>query len=66
MKIAYLVNKYPKVSHSFIRREISALEASGLQVSRFSIRSCESELVDPKDKLEFKKTQVILDVGESN
>jgi colanic acid/amylovoran biosynthesis glycosyltransferase len=63
MKIAYLVNKYPKVSHSFIRREISALEASGLQVSRFSIRSCESELVDPKDKLEFKKTQVILDVG---
>ena len=63
MKIAYLVNKYPKVSHSFIRREISALEASGLPVARFSIRSCESELVDPKDKLEFEKTQVVLDVG---
>jgi colanic acid/amylovoran biosynthesis glycosyltransferase len=63
MKIAYLVNKYPKVSHSFIRREISALEASGLPVARFSIRSCESELVDPKDKLEFEKTQVVLDAG---
>ncbi len=63
MKIAYLVNKYPKVSHSFIRREISALEASGLPVARFSIRSCESELVDSKDKLEFEKTQVVLDVG---
>ncbi|MBF2063322.1 MAG: glycosyltransferase family 4 protein [Calothrix sp. C42_A2020_038] len=63
MKIAYLVNKYPKVSHSFIRREILALEASGLSVARFSIRSCCSELVDPKDKLEFEKTRVILDVG---
>lgn len=63
MKIAYLVNKYPKVSHSFIRREISALEAAGLSVARFSIRSCFSELVDPEDKLEFEKTRVILDVG---
>ncbi|PAX60286.1 glycosyltransferase family 4 protein [Brunnivagina elsteri] len=63
MRIAYLVNKYPKVSHSFIRREIAALEAIGLSVARFSIRSCESELVDPKDKLEFQKTQIVLDVG---
>jgi colanic acid/amylovoran biosynthesis glycosyltransferase len=45
MKIAYLVNKYPKVSHSFIRREIAALEACGLLVARFSIRECESELL---------------------
>jgi colanic acid/amylovoran biosynthesis glycosyltransferase len=63
MRIAYLVNKYPKVSHSFIRREIEALEAIGLSVARFSIRSCESELVDPKDKLEFQKTQIVLGVG---
>ncbi|WP_017317727.1 glycosyltransferase [Mastigocladopsis repens] len=64
MKIAYLVNKYPKVSHTFIRREIAAIEACGLPVARFSIRSCESEeLVDPEDKLEFQKTQVVLGVG---
>jgi glycosyltransferase involved in cell wall biosynthesis len=63
MKIAYLVNQYPKVSHSFIRREIAALEACGLSVTRFSIRSCESELVDPEDKEEFQKTQIILKVG---
>jgi colanic acid/amylovoran biosynthesis glycosyltransferase len=63
MRIAYLVNKYPKVSHSFIRREIAALEAIGLSVARFSIRSCESELVDSKDKLEFQKTQIVLGVG---
>lgn len=63
MKIAYLVNKYPKVSHSFIRREIAAIEACGISVARFSIRSCESELVDLEDKLEFQKTQVVLNVG---
>ncbi|MBH8553905.1 glycosyltransferase family 4 protein [Nostocaceae cyanobacterium CENA357] len=63
MKIAYLVNQYPKVSHSFIRREIAAIEASGLSVSRFSIRSCESELVDSEDKLELQKTRIVLGVG---
>ncbi len=63
MKIAYLVNQYPKVSHSFIRREIAAIEAGGLSVSRFSIRSCESELVDLEDKLELQKTRIVLGVG---
>ncbi|NET33916.1 MAG: glycosyltransferase family 4 protein [Cyanothece sp. SIO1E1] len=63
MKVAYLVNQYPKVSHSFIRREIDALEACGLQIARFSIRSCGAELVDEADKLELSKTQVVLAVG---
>lgn len=63
VKIAYLVNQYPKVSHSFIRREIAAIEKSGLPVERFSVRRCESELVDPDDKQELSKTKVILDVG---
>jgi colanic acid/amylovoran biosynthesis glycosyltransferase len=63
MKIAYLVNQYPKVSHSFIRREIAALEAWGLTIERFSIRSCESELVDQQDKLELEKTRVVLNQG---
>lgn len=63
MKIAYLINQYPKVSHSFIRREIVAMEACGFSIARFSIRSCESELLDPEDKLEFQKTQVVLGAG---
>ena len=63
MKIAYLINQYPKVSHSFIRREIAGLEACGIQVARFSVRSCSSELVDEMDKLELKKTRVILEAG---
>ncbi|MBW4484831.1 MAG: glycosyltransferase family 4 protein [Tildeniella torsiva UHER 1998/13D] len=59
--IAYLVNQYPKVSHSFIRREIAALEAHGVTVARFSIRSCADELVDADDIEELAKTQVVLD-----
>jgi glycosyltransferase involved in cell wall biosynthesis len=61
MKIAYLVHYYPKVSHSFVRREITALEEMGINVERFSIRSCASELVDPADILELAKTKIILD-----
>ncbi|MBD2329067.1 glycosyltransferase family 4 protein [Alkalinema sp. FACHB-956] len=63
MKIAYLVNQYPKVSHSFIRREIAAVEATGLEVQRFSIRSCANELVDPADLEELQKTRIILNQG---
>ena len=64
MTIAYLVNQYPKVSHSFIRREIAGVEACGIRVARFSIRSCGSELVDEVDKLELEKTQVVLGIGK--
>lgn len=63
MKVAYLVNQYPKVSHSFIRREILALEAQGVEIRRFSIRSLESELIDQGDLEEYQKTQFILNVG---
>ena len=63
MIVAYLVNQYPKVSHSFIRREIAGVEACGIQVARFSIRSCDSELVDEADRLELEKTRVVLKMG---
>jgi glycosyltransferase involved in cell wall biosynthesis len=63
MPIAYLVNQYPKVSHSFIRREILGLESQGIEVVRFSIRSCAAELVDDADKIELGRTRQILDVG---
>jgi colanic acid/amylovoran biosynthesis glycosyltransferase len=61
--IAYLINQYPKVSHSFIRREIAALEADGVTIKRFAIRSCESELVDEADKQELKRTRIVLEDG---
>ena len=63
LKIAYLINQYPKVSHSFIRREILALEACGLTILRFAVRSCADELVDEADQQEFKKTRFLLEGG---
>jgi len=61
--IAYLVNVYPSPSHSFIRREIAALEELGWAVSRFSMRRSDSPLVDPGDQAELTRTEVILDAG---
>jgi colanic acid/amylovoran biosynthesis glycosyltransferase len=60
MKLAYFVNQYPKVSHSFIRREILALERIGYDIERFSLRSDKDELVDSLDQNELTKTQYIL------
>jgi glycosyltransferase involved in cell wall biosynthesis len=63
LKVAYLVNQYPHVSHSFIRREIVALEAAGLAVVRFSVRPPPVALVDPADQAEQRKTRVLLGGG---
>lgn len=62
-KIAYLINQYPKVSHSFIRREIHAIEKCGLPVGRYAIRSCHAELVDKADQQELALTRTVLESG---
>lgn len=61
--IAYLVNQYPKVSHTFIRREIIALEQLGMEVVRLSVRGWDNPLPDPVDELERKKTVYLLKQG---
>lgn len=64
MHIAYLVNRYPTASHSFIRREIEAVEADGAKVFRFSVRPVDqSDLPDPRDRLEQARTTVLLQLG---
>lgn len=63
MKIAYLVNTYPRASHTFIRREIHALERRGFLVHRFAMRSERSSLVDPSDLAEDDKTEHVLHLG---
>jgi len=52
-------------SQTFIRREIAALEAQGLEIARFSVRSFDGELADEADRLEQQKTCSILKVGAS-
>jgi glycosyltransferase involved in cell wall biosynthesis len=59
MKIGYLINEYPKVSHSFVRREIEALERRGVEVEIFSIRPWSSDLTDPADVAHADRTTVI-------
>jgi colanic acid/amylovoran biosynthesis glycosyltransferase len=63
MAIAYLVNQHPRFSQSFIRREILALEAAGIPIQRFSIRSGDGDVVDPADQREAAITRVVLQGG---
>jgi len=63
MRIAYLVNQYPKTSHTFIRRELQALERAGLEIMRISLRGWDSELVDQDDIVEREKTSYVLRAG---
>jgi colanic acid/amylovoran biosynthesis glycosyltransferase len=63
MKIAYLVNQYPKVSHSFIRREIAALERQGFEIERFALRGWGDALVDAQDLDERARTRYVLQGG---
>ena len=62
-RIAYLTNNYPKVSHSFIRREILALEAQGVDVLRFAIRGWDVDVVDAQDTAEKTLTRYTLKNG---
>lgn len=63
MRIAYLTNHYPHVRHTFIRREIVALEGHGVEVVRFSIRDSGNDVVDPADRIEYAKTRSLLSAG---
>jgi glycosyltransferase involved in cell wall biosynthesis len=63
VRLAYLCNLYPAVSHSFVRREIEAVEAAGHEVYRFSVRRARSDLKDPSDLREEKATEAILAQG---
>ena len=63
MRIAYLTNYYPAVPHSFVRREILALERQGFEVVRIALRGWDSVLVDTEDLLERERTRYALREG---
>lgn len=61
MRIAYLVSQYPAASHTFIRREIEALRARGLDIATYSVRPpSESERVASWDRAAFEDTTYLL------
>ena len=63
MRIAYLINQYPKVSHSFIRREILALERAGVMVTRVAVRGWDDIAADSADAAEKARTRYLLHGG---
>src|SRR6185312_7705998 len=65
MRVAYIINQYPKVTHSFIRREMIALERSGIEVERIALRGWDAELVDAEDIRERDRTRYVMREGAS-
>ncbi len=63
MRIAYLINQYPKISHAFLRREILAAEREGVEGLRCGIRRPNEPAVDALDAAEALRTHVVLDAG---
>lgn len=60
MKLAYLVNQHPLPSHTFIRRELLALERRGHEIARFSIRQGRAAAGSADDERELRLTTVLL------
>ncbi|MCQ8847331.1 glycosyltransferase [Alteromonas stellipolaris] len=60
MKIAYFINHYPKVSHTFIRNEILGLEELDIEVTRIALHSDQDILPDNPDFEEKVKTNYLL------
>ena len=63
MRITYLINQYPKVSHTFIRREILALERLGHEIQRVALRGWDENPIDSQDIVEQTKTVYVLKNG---
>lgn len=60
-RLAYLVSKYPGLSHAFIEREILALRREGVEIATFSIRPCpREELLSATMRAEAQATTVLL------
>jgi colanic acid/amylovoran biosynthesis glycosyltransferase len=63
LKITYFINQYPKVSHTFIRREILALERQGFEIQRIALLGWSEAPPDAVDRQEQSKTRYILRQG---
>jgi colanic acid/amylovoran biosynthesis glycosyltransferase len=63
VKIAYFINQYPKVSHTFIRREILALERLGFSIQRIALRGWSETTPDAEDQKEQAITRYVLRSG---
>lgn len=62
--VAYLTGEYPKVSHTFIQREIAALRAQGVRVLTCTVRRAPAkDVVGPDQKAEEAQTFSLVQTG---
>lgn len=63
--IAYLTGEYPKVSHTFILREIAALRARGVEVHACTVRrAAPKDVVGADQEAEAERTFCILETAK--
>ncbi len=61
LRIAYMTGEYPRISDTFIQREIAALRKLGVHIETISIRrTANSQHVGPEQRAEFQRTYSIL------
>jgi glycosyltransferase involved in cell wall biosynthesis len=66
VRFAVICSRYPAVSHTFIRREVRALRALGVDVSTFAVRRAAPEdALSAADREELATTHAILPAGPS-
>lgn len=65
MRLAYLLSRYPTVTHTFLLREIRALRDSGFEIHVISVHGSDRpiELLSALEKEERDRTYVVLQVG---
>ena len=64
MRIACMTGEYPRISDTFIQREIAALRQLGVHIETISIRrTANSQHVGPEQRSEFQRTYSILPVS---
>ncbi|MES1258574.1 MAG: glycosyltransferase family 4 protein [Acidobacteriota bacterium] len=64
-RIAYLVSRYPALTHTFVLREIVALRARGFDVDVIAIHGADrrSEEMTPAERAEKERTFLVLPFG---
>jgi colanic acid/amylovoran biosynthesis glycosyltransferase len=64
LRLAYLCDQYPAISHTFVLREIEALRRLGAEIATVSIRRSDpAHLKAAADRREFETTYALLPVG---
>jgi glycosyltransferase involved in cell wall biosynthesis len=58
---AYIVSRYPSLTHAFVMTEVRALRASGVRVETASIRRVdEAQVLSPEQREEYARTYALL------